>query len=199
MLLVLVDAEYRFFWVDCGSSLYSSDAQILRGKIGDGTLGLLASEPFGEGGPDLHHFLLGDDAFALMPWMVKPYSRRQLTREERIANYRISRGKRVVENVFGILVSRFRVLLGIMEQRPKVVKYIVFTRVVLHNMLRTHQVEVDRASTPGNNVKAKRNEQVVYVPNDNYRNPLSEAKRQQGLLKDCFSPVGALAAREDRI
>ena len=41
-----------------------------------------------EGGPDLH-FLLGDDAFALMPWVVKPYSRRQITREERIANYRI--------------------------------------------------------------------------------------------------------------
>ena len=44
-------------------------------------------------GPDLHYFLLGDDAFALMPWMVKPYSRHQLTREERIANYKISRGE----------------------------------------------------------------------------------------------------------
>ena len=37
------------------------------------------------GGPDLHYFLLGDDTFAVMPWLVKPYSRRQLTREERIA------------------------------------------------------------------------------------------------------------------
>ena len=85
--------------------------------------------------------LLGDNAFALMPWMVKPYSRRQLTGEERIAHYRISRGRRVVENVFGILVSRFRVLLGIMEQRPRVVRDIVFACVVLHNMLTTHQGE----------------------------------------------------------
>ena len=125
VLLVLVDAEYRFFLVDAGSSSSSSDAQIvncskLREKIKDGTLGLLPTEPLVEGGPDLHYFLQGDDTFALMPWMVKPYTRRQLTREDRRANYRISKRRRVLENMFGILVSRFRVLLCTMEQRPKV-------------------------------------------------------------------------------
>ena len=103
-----------------------------------------APEPLEEAGPYLHYFLLGDDTFALMIWMVKPYSRKQLTREERIANYRISRGRGVVENTFGILVSRFRVLLGIMEQRQRVVRDIVFMCVVLHNMLRTHQSGADR-------------------------------------------------------
>ena len=75
-----------------GASGSSSDAQIfnrnkLKRRIENGTLGLPPSEPLGPGGPDLHYFLLGDYAFALMPWLVKPYSRRQLTREERIANY----------------------------------------------------------------------------------------------------------------
>ena len=125
-------------------------------EIEDGSLWLLVPEPLG-GGPDLHYFLLGDDAFALMPWMVKPYSRRQLTREERIANYRISRGMRVVENIFGILVSQFRVLLGTMEQRPRVVRDIVFTCVVLHNMLRTQQGGADRVPTPANDVIALQN------------------------------------------
>ena len=37
-----------------------------------------------------------------------------------------------MENVFGIH------LLGTMEQRPKVVRDIVLTYVVLHNMLKTH-------------------------------------------------------------
>ena len=66
--------------------------------IEDGTLGFLAPEPLGEGGPDWPHLLLGDNAFDLMPWMVEPYSQKQLTREERIAKYRIFRGWRVVEN-----------------------------------------------------------------------------------------------------
>ena len=126
----------------------------MREKIEHGSLGLPEPEPLTEGGPDLHYFLLGDDAFTLMPWMVKPYNRRQLAREERIANCSISRGRRVVENAFGILVSQFTVLLGTMEQRPRVVRDIVFICVALHNMLRTYQGRADRTPTPANDVVA---------------------------------------------
>ena len=130
VLLALVDADYKFLWVNVEASGSSSDAQIfncskMKRKIENGTLGLPPPEPLGPRGADLHYLLLGDDAFALMTWLVKPYSRRQLTREERIANYRISRGREVVKNSFGILVKRFRVLLTTMEQRPKVVRDIM--------------------------------------------------------------------------
>ena len=83
-----------------------------------------------------------------------------------------------MENTFGILVSCFRVLLGTMDQKPRVVRDIVFTCVVLHNMLRTHLGGTDRAPTPGNDVAAQQNDQTVYVPNESYRNPLREAKQQ---------------------
>ena len=185
VLLALVDAEYRFLWIDCGSSGSCSDAQIfnrskLMEMIEDDTLGLPAPEALGEGGIDLHYILPLDHAFALMPWMVKPYSRRQLTREERIANYRISRGSRVVANTFGILD-------------------IVYTWVVLHNMMRTPQGGANRAPTPGNDVAALQNEQAVYVPNENHRNSFREPKYQLELLKDYFNHMGALAEQEDRI
>ena len=104
-----------------------------------------------------------------------------------------------MENAYEILVSRFRVLLGTMEQRPKVVRDIVFVCVVLHNILRTHQGRPDRAPTPANDVVAIRNEQVVYVPGDKYRNPSREAKHQRDLQKDSFIHLGALAGQEDRI
>ena len=204
VLLALVDADYKFLWVNVGVSGSLSDAQIfnhskLKRRIENGTLGLPPPEPLGPGGPDLHYFLLGDNAFALMPWLVKPYSRRQLTREERIAKYRISRGRRVVKNSFGILVNRFRVLLTTMEQRPKVVRDIVLTCVVLHNMLKSHQGGADRPPTPADDILAPQADQRKQGHNRNFRNPSREAKHQRDLLKDYFKYAGALAAQEDRV
>ena len=108
------------------------------------------------------------NVFALIPWLVKPYSRRQLTREEKIANYRISR---VVENSFGILVKRFRVLLTTMEQRPKVVRDIVLICVVLHSMLRSHQGGADRAPTPADNIQPPQGDHEEQRHQQNFRNP----------------------------
>ena len=163
------------------------------------SLGLPPPEPLGPGGPNLHYFLLVDDAFALLPWLVKPYSRRQLNREERIANYRISRHRLVVENAFGILVGRFRVLLTTMEQRPKVVRDIVLTCVVLYNMLRSHQGGGDRPPSPADNIQPPQADQAEHGQNDNFRNPSREAKHKRDLLKDYFNNLGAMAGQEDRI
>ena len=73
VLLALVDAEYKFLWVNVDVSESSSDTQIfnrsdLREKIKDGSLGLPPPDPLGDGGPDLHYFLLSDDAFVLTPY-----------------------------------------------------------------------------------------------------------------------------------
>ena len=65
VLLAVVDEEYKFLWVDLGSSDSSSDALIfnrskLRRKIESGTSGLPPPEPLPPlelGGPNLHCFL----------------------------------------------------------------------------------------------------------------------------------------------
>ena len=127
MLLAPVDTEYRLLWVDLGSSRSSSDAQVfnrsdLREKIEDGNLGLPAPEPLGEGGPD---YLRGWRHICL-------YAMNGETLQKKTTHIgkKSSKLQEVVENVFVILVSRFRVLLGTLEQRPKVVRDIIFTCVV---------------------------------------------------------------------
>ena len=140
VILTLVDGEYKFRWVDAGRAGSCSDAQIfnsscLKANIEDGFIGFPNLCPIIHGGPDVPYFILADVVFALKTWLMKPYGRRMLTREERTANYRISRGRRVVENAFVIMTSRFRVLLTTMEQPPETVRDVVLTCAVLLNIL----------------------------------------------------------------
>ena len=82
------------------------------------------------------YFLVGDDAFALKTWLMKPLPLRNMTVSQRVFNYRLSRARRVVENAFGITVNRFRCLLTTMPQQPETVSTITLSCCILHNLLR---------------------------------------------------------------
>jgi hypothetical protein len=94
------------------------------------------------------HFL-GDDAFALCETMMKPFPNKSLDPKERVFNYRFSRGRRVIENTFGIMSGRFRILrVPIMQKYENAVRTVKAV-VALHNFLidqqRPSEREVERA------------------------------------------------------
>ncbi|XP_026819317.1 uncharacterized protein LOC113557981 [Rhopalosiphum maidis] len=88
------------------------------------------------------YVLVADDAFSLMDNLMKPFSRKNLTTEQAIFNYRLSRiVRRIVENAFGILSSRFRILLREINLCPEKSTLIVLACTHLHNYLRMKKVE----------------------------------------------------------
>lgn len=208
VLLALVDADYKFLWADLGGCGSASDAQIyndseLKQYAEDGRIGFPDPEPLPHDTQDVPYFFVGDDAFGLRTYMMKPYSHRGLTQEERIFNYRLSRARRVVENAFGILANRFQILLTTMLHHPETVKQIVVACLLLHNLMRTRfptlqNQQLDQPEnasadfTPGawranfNMVDTVR----VTGPNRATR----QAKRQRNLLKHWVnSPAGAVS------
>ncbi|XP_014661400.1 PREDICTED: uncharacterized protein LOC106804647 [Priapulus caudatus] len=140
VLMALVDADYKFRWVQVGDFGSNSDGQIwnnspLRASIDDGVIGIPDPEPLPGDDVDVPYYIVGDDAFAVRTYLMKPFGRRGLQHDELIFNYRLSRARRVVENAFGIMANRFRCMLTTMQLQPENIKLVVRTCVVLHNFL----------------------------------------------------------------
>ncbi|KAA0183248.1 hypothetical protein HAZT_HAZT010340 [Hyalella azteca] len=142
VLMAVVDSDYKFMNVYVGANGAGSDGGVfmnteIRQCFKEGSLGLPLPSPLPGGDTDVGYFLVGDEAFPLKTWLMKPLPSRNLTVEQRIYNYRLSRARRVVENAFGILAHRFRCLLTTLQQSPKKVEALVLACCLLHNLMRT--------------------------------------------------------------
>jgi hypothetical protein len=72
-------------------------------------------------------------------YIMKPYPFKDQPAPHRIFNYRLSRACRMVENVFGIIANRFRVLRKPLIPSPTSTVNIVLAVCVLHNFLMSTQ------------------------------------------------------------
>lgn len=141
VLFALVDANYKFLYVDIGTNGRVGDAGVyakskLKTCLTDRSILNIPAEKKLPNVPSTTPFVvLADDAFPLSYNVMKPYSMKNITTEERIFNYRLSRGRRMVESAFGILASRFRVFLTAINLSPEKVISITQAACTLHNLL----------------------------------------------------------------
>ena len=85
------------------------------------------------------HCFIGDGAFPLKDTLQRPYPGKNLPEKLRIYNYHLSRARRVVENAFGILSSRWRFLRSPIQTQPEKAAKSVLAAIALHNWLQKAQ------------------------------------------------------------
>lgn len=82
--------------------------------------------------------IIGDEAFALKTYLMKPFPHRQSRNNIILYNYnfRLCRARRVMENVFGILTKKWRIYKGPIEVKENTTVKIILATCILHNYLR---------------------------------------------------------------
>ena len=140
ILMAIAGLDYECLWADVGCNGRNNDGGVwneseLQKCIEDGTIKLPMNDAQSASYPNMPYVFLGDDAFALKTFMMKPYPQNNLTIDKRIYNYRHSRTRRISENLFGILANRWRIFYTIIPLSPKLVENIILSTLALHNML----------------------------------------------------------------
>ena len=132
ILMAIAGRDYECLYADVGSGIWNNCALLQR--ILNGTVELPADGML-QNGENVPYAFLGDDAFALKEFLMKPFPQQGLNEERRIYNYRHSRARRISENLFGILANRWRIFFSIINLEPEYVEDFILTSLTLHNML----------------------------------------------------------------
>ncbi|XP_069818349.1 uncharacterized protein [Dendropsophus ebraccatus] len=141
VLMAVADANCKFVAIDVGAYGSTGDSRVLQtSQIGLQILRagdtLPEAEPLPGSTDPVPFVMISDEAFPLLPNLLRPYPRRELDTRKRIFNFRLSRARRVVECTFGIMSSQWRVLGTTIKLDVRTVDNIIKACCVLHNYAR---------------------------------------------------------------
>lgn len=146
VLMAMADSKGIFTLVDIGDIGRNSDGSIFRNssigkRLKQGELNIPSPNrlPRSRDKGTFPYYCIADEAFLLLPTLLRSFSRRVLNDAKRIFNFRLSRGRKSVECAFGMLSSKFRVFEVPMACDEKFVIAVVKAACVLHNFIRLRE------------------------------------------------------------
>jgi hypothetical protein len=140
--LALFDSNYRFMFADVGSQCRISDGGVFRNsllwhKICSNTLNLPPPSPLPGTDKNRPYVFVAEGAFAVNTNIMKLFPGNQdVGTPKRSFNQRLSSARVVVENVFGIMSSVFRILRKPISLDVEKASLITMSCILLHSFLR---------------------------------------------------------------
>lgn len=142
VLMALSDADSCFTLVDCGQYGRVCDAGVYQNSVISDLLERNqlnipnAYFKINTSDEQIPFMIVGDEAFPLNTYLMRPFAARTLNDDRRIYNYRHSRARRSVECAFGILAKKFEVFQRPMRLQPDKAVVVTNAATVLHNYVR---------------------------------------------------------------
>lgn len=196
VLMAVVDADYKFIYVDIGSFGSNADSAVFQhSKFGKrlayNELDLPDNRPLpGTEGPEMPFVFVADDAFAIHEHLMKPYSLRNLDTRKRIFNYRLCRARRLVECAFGILANKWQIFLKPINLNVENACKVIKAACILHNVVRERD-GVNFEDTLSHNIEPA---DFLHV-----RGPIVGFTIRDAFADYFMSPAGALSWQENMI
>lgn len=137
-LLAVVDPDYKFTYINMGSYGKDSDSKMFYRKLVNNELHIPPPKPLPGGTNNLPHVFIGDEGFALVTFLMRPFPKNQVENNREKANFnkRLSSARRIVENAFGILAQKWLVFFRPLETNVDTTVHVVKAACCLHYYLR---------------------------------------------------------------
>ncbi|XP_045495350.1 protein ALP1-like [Colias croceus] len=142
VLLAVSDSQNTFRIIDVGAYGKDSDGGVLSNSIffkdlSSGKIQLPSEERLPESNIIAPYVFLGDEAFPLKAFLMRPYPRRQASGNANKSrfNYKLSTTRVGIECTFGMAASKFRILLKSIETSEENAITIVKAICILHNII----------------------------------------------------------------
>ena len=138
------------------------------------------------------YVLVGDEAFPLRRYLMRPFPGSNIPAEDRVFNYRLSRARLTVECSFGILSSQWRMYRRVIYLSPEKFELCVKATCILHNFLRVTSMMATRGRQPTEELPEETARALRNVGRMGSNNATREALRVREAFRSYFNEEGAV-------
>ncbi|XP_053560517.1 uncharacterized protein LOC128651510 [Bombina bombina] len=148
VLLALCDANYKYIIVDVGAYGKQSDGGVFsessfRKVIIAGNADLPPASKIPGTSIAVTPVIVANKAFLQLKNLMRPFPKKDIKEDQTIFNRRLSRARRISENVFGICCAKWRAILDSLYMHPDNAETVVKSICALHNYIRVEEAVME--------------------------------------------------------
>lgn len=141
VLQAISDADYKFVAIEVGGKGRQRDGgtfhfSILNKLLTNNRFNVPPPRKLPGSNVILPHVLVGDEAYPLKTYLMRPYPSGNLDSEKENFNKRLSRARVTIKCAFGILTNKWRIFMKAIETNTTHAKLIIKVACLLHNIVR---------------------------------------------------------------